>query len=84
MPMPDLAQFLLRKSLQAPAGGEPRCSTCERTPVPGELLSVFEAERTVCALCVAALPEAEREPLRRERVHASARTLAVVPAPRAA
>jgi hypothetical protein len=47
--------------------------------VPGEVLSVFAGERVLCALCAGALPEGDREPLRRERVHATERPLAVVP-----
>lgn len=82
--MPDLAGFLLRKSLHTCSAGEPRCSSCGRSPVPGELVSVFEGERALCALCVGALPEPEREPLRRERVHASSRQLAVGKVARAA
>jgi hypothetical protein len=82
--VPDLAQFILRKSLGAQHGGEACCSSCERSPVAGELVSVFEGERRLCALCVSALPETEREPLRRERVHASARHLAVARRARAA
>lgn len=82
--MPDLAGFLLRKSLHAPIAHEQRCSSCGRSPVPGELLSVFAGERSLCALCVTRLPEAEREPLRRERVHASSRQLAVGKIARAA
>ena len=81
--MPDLAQFILRKSLGAQEGGD-CCTGCRRSPVVGELVSVFEGERRLCALCVSALPEPEREPLRRERVHASARHLAVAPRARAA
>lgn len=82
--MPDLAGFLLRKSLHSPSPDERRCCSCERSPVPGELLSVFEGERSLCALCVAGLPESEREPLRRERIHASSRQLAVGKVARAA
>lgn len=82
--MPDLAQYILRKSLGAQDGGEGCCSGCHRSPVAGELVSVFEGERRMCALCVSALPEAEREPLRTERIHASARHLAVARRVRAA
>ena len=82
--MPDLAGFLLRKSLHTPSAHEPRCAGCGRNPVPGELLSVYAGERALCALCVAALPDAEREPLRRERIHASSRHLTVGKVARAA
>lgn len=40
---------------------------------------MFEAERLLCALCLADLPEAERAPLRSERVHVGERRIAVVP-----
>ena len=82
--MPDLAGFLLRKSLNSPSPNERHCSSCRRSPVPGELLSVFEGERMLCALCVTGLPESEREPLRRERVHAGSGQLAVGKVARAA
>lgn len=81
--MPDLAQIILRRSLGASHQGD-CCSGCRRNPVVGELVSVFEGERRLCALCVSALPEPEREPLRRERVHTSARQLSVAPRARAA
>lgn len=75
----DLADHLLRKSLGAAAADTSRCARCRRTPLPGEVLHVFEHERTLCALCAAALPEGERRPVRRERVHAAPRHLAVAP-----
>ena len=81
--MPDLSNFILRKSLGAQLPGE-CCSGCRRSPVVGELISVFEGERRLCALCVSALPEPDREPLRRERVHAATRHLAVARSARAA
>lgn len=56
-----------------------RCDRCQRTPLPGEVLSVFADERTLCALCARTLPETEREPLRVERVRTGSRRLAVVP-----
>jgi hypothetical protein len=42
-------------------------------------MHVFESETMLCALCLAGLPEAERSPLRSERVHVADRRLAVVP-----
>jgi hypothetical protein len=47
--------------------------------VAGELLHVFESEKLLCSLCLARLPEAERAPLRSERVHVSDRRLSIVP-----
>lgn len=74
----DLSKLLMRKGLGRSEGDRPCCARCRRTPVPGELMHVFAGDRTLCALCVAELPEADREPLRRERVHAADRQLTVV------
>lgn len=40
---------------------------------------MFASEKRLCALCLARLPEGERDPLRSERVHAADRHIAVVP-----
>lgn len=77
--MPDLASLILRRSVGSFESHGRNCSGCRRTPVPGELLHIFEAERALCSLCLGRLPAAERTPLRAERVHASERHLAVVP-----
>jgi hypothetical protein len=74
----DLASQLLRKAVGSMACERSTCSTCRRTPLPGELLHVFESDRAVCALCLAALPERERAGARPERVHATRQHLAVV------
>jgi hypothetical protein len=42
-------------------------------------MHVFESDTVLCSLCVAGLPEAERSPLRSERVHVSDRRIPVVP-----
>jgi hypothetical protein len=75
----DLASLILRRSLGALGAGRDSCSGCRRVPVAGELLHVFESGETLCSLCLAGLPEAERSPLRSERVHVADRRLAVVP-----
>jgi hypothetical protein len=54
----------------------PGCSSCDRRLLPGETLHVYESDRTLCTLCAAVQPD---EPLRRERVRATAVRLAVVP-----
>jgi hypothetical protein len=76
--MPDLGAMLLRRSLRSPSA-DPTCEGCRRTPLPGERLHEMHSGRTLCDLCLAALPEDERMALRSERVHASKRHLAVVP-----
>ena len=59
------------------AGGS--CSQCQRTPVPGERLHEMDTGRLLCDLCLADLPEEDRQAVRTERVGASERRLAVVP-----
>ena len=56
-----------------------RCTKCERTPLPGERLHEMDTGRTLCDLCLTALPEEDRHAVRSERVHASEVPLAVVP-----
>ena len=75
----ELASLILRRSLGALGSGRDCCSRCRRTPVAGEVMHVFESEVMLCALCLAGLPEAERAPVRSERVHVAERRLAVVP-----
>lgn len=55
------------------------CSTCERTPVPGEFVHRIASERVVCSLCLAKLPASKRDHAVAERVHASERHVSVVP-----
>lgn len=56
-----------------------RCSTCERRLLPGEMLHVYEAGRTLCTLCKGRLPEQKRSPIRSERVPATVIRLAAAP-----
>ena len=55
-----------------------RCSSCRRTPVPGEFVHRFAADRVVCSLCLADVPASQRDDAVAERVHASERHIAVV------
>jgi hypothetical protein len=75
----ELASLILRRSLGALGTSRDSCAGCRRIPVAGELLHVFESGKTLCSLCLADLPEAERSPLRSERVHVGDRRLPVVP-----
>ena len=56
-----------------------QCSSCRRTPVPGEFVHRLESERVVCSLCLAHVPATQREHAEAERVHASERHLSVAP-----
>ena len=71
----DITSELQTHSLQA-RRSVPCCTSCERRLLPGEMLHVYESGSTLCTLCAALATEA---PLRRERIHASAARLAVVP-----
>jgi len=77
--MPDLARRILRKSLGSMREQCLHCSSCQRTPVPGEFVHRLSAERAVCSLCLASIPARERDAAVPERVHASERHVAVAP-----
>ena len=75
----ELSSLILRRSLGAVGRNRDSCTRCHRTPVAGELMHTFESGKVLCSLCLASLPEAERSPLRSERVHVADLRLAVVP-----
>jgi hypothetical protein len=77
--MPELAGWLLRRSLGRLSDSGDRCAACRRTPLAGERLHELDSGRVVCELCFAELPEERRLAVRTERVHASERRLAVAP-----
>lgn len=77
--MSELARRILRKGIGSMRDGWLHCSTCRRTPVPGEFVHRIASERVVCSLCLAKLPASKREDAVAERVHASERHIAVVP-----
>jgi hypothetical protein len=77
--MPDLASLLLRNSVDALGSNRERCGHCRRTPLAGERLHEMDTGRTLCDLCLIALPEGKRTAVRSERVHASERHLTVAP-----
>lgn len=54
----------------------PCCSGCQRRLLPGETLHVFENGKSLCTLCTSTIAG---EPVRRERIRATAGGLAVVP-----
>lgn len=77
--MPDLAAIMLRRSARSLDSGRKRCAGCRRTPLVGERLHEMDTGRTLCDLCVAALPEKDRRSVRSELVHASDTHLSVAP-----
>ncbi len=77
--MPDLAAILLRRSARSLDSGRKRCAGCRRTPLVGERLHEMDTGRTLCELCVSALPEEDRRAVRSELVHALDKQLSVVP-----
>jgi hypothetical protein len=64
-------------AIRARGGEDHSCSTCRRVPLAGELLHELSSHRRVCELCLARLPEAKRDTISSERVHASDRPLLV-------
>ena len=76
--MPELSGLFFRRSSHSAGDDRPRCSDCRRTPLVGERLHEMRKGRVLCELCVAALPEDRREPVRTQLVHAGERHVAVV------
>lgn len=77
--MPDLASIMLRRSARTLDSGPTRCAGCRRTPLVGERLHEMDTGRTLCDLCVSALPEQERREVSSELVHALDKALSVAP-----
>ena len=77
--MSELARRILRKSIGSMRSQCAHCSACGRTPLPGEFVHRLAPGRPVCSLCLAKLPDAERDGAVPERVHASERHIAVAP-----
>jgi hypothetical protein len=69
----ELARRILRKSIVSMRDESPHCSSCRRTPVPGEFVHRLESERVVCSLCLANVRASQRENAVAERVHAGER-----------
>lgn len=79
----ELPSIFVRRAAVSPPTPRHACSACGRTPLPGEVMHVAEAQAdeapaALCTLCVARAPAAEREAMRAVRVHADDRPLAVV------
>jgi hypothetical protein len=75
----ELARRILRKSIGSIRSQCVQCSSCRRTPVPGEFVHRLASERVVCSLCLGKVPAAQRQGAAAERVHASERPLSVAP-----
>jgi hypothetical protein len=70
----DISEELQAHSVQA-IRPVPGCGACGRRLLPGETLHVY-ASRSLCTLCAGVMTE---EPVRLERIRATAVGLAVVP-----
>jgi hypothetical protein len=75
----ELARRILRKSIGSMRDGLLQCSSCRRTPVPGEFVHRLPSERVVCSLCLANVSASKRDDAVPERVHASDRHVSVLP-----
>lgn len=73
----QLARRILRKSIVSLREQYVHCSSCRRTPVPGEFVHRLESERVVCSLCLGKVRAAERATAVAERVHAGERHVSV-------
>ena len=70
----DITEELQAHSIQAERSAA-CCGTCKRRLLPGETLHVYSS-LALCTLCAGVMSE---EPVRRERIRATAVGLAVVP-----
>ena len=75
----DLATILRLKAAHSHDRHDPRCGSCQRVPLAGELLHELSSHRRVCQLCLVRIPESKRQTIASERMHASDRPLAVAP-----
>jgi hypothetical protein len=73
----ELARRILRKSIGSMRDECVQCSSCRRTPVPGEFIHRLASGRIVCSLCLAKVSAAKREGAHAERVHAGERHISV-------
>jgi hypothetical protein len=48
---PELERMLLRKSVGALTADRHRCADCDRTPLIGEQIYLYERGQLVCELC---------------------------------
>jgi hypothetical protein len=74
---PDLASFMLQKSIGSMESDRPTCSRCHRTPLVGEFLHRLESGRLLCGLCLPETPGADEFAIASERVHAAERSIPV-------
>jgi hypothetical protein len=49
--MAELELALLRRGMDARAGGLQTCSRCHRSPLIGEWVYVYDRQRVLCELC---------------------------------
>lgn len=64
--LPSLERELLRKGVGARSAASRRCGDCQRTPLVGERVYVYQGGRLACELCKAMRKE---EPAGWELVH---------------
>jgi hypothetical protein len=64
--IPDLELALLKRGVEQRAAGRERCERCNRTPLIGERIYVYDTGTMLCELCRAAQRDA---PLRSRLVH---------------
>ena len=73
----ELARRILRKSIGSLRDECVHCSSCRRTPVPGEFIHRLVSGRVVCSLCLANVSASKRGGAAAERVHAGERHISV-------
>jgi hypothetical protein len=59
--IPELELALLRRGVDQRVAGRQRCGRCNRTPLVGERIYVYEGGRMLCELCRSARRDAPVE-----------------------
>jgi hypothetical protein len=75
----DLAELLLRSSIDNVRSDRECCSGCHRTPLAGERMQRLADNKLMCPLCFAKVPEKRRERATPERVHVGSVRVSVMP-----
>jgi hypothetical protein len=67
--MAELELALLRRGVDQRAAGRECCASCQRTPLTGERIYLYEGDRVLCELC---RKRHRQEPLESRIVHTPA------------
>jgi hypothetical protein len=73
----EIEGMLIRKGIGQLSAARISCSSCNRTPLPGEKLHRFETGRTLCDLCLPQRPAHKPGPISSEQVLVTERSIRI-------